>query len=163
MDWNHGFCNAGCLRQAKTFWRASHCVKNLKDTAAKKEGHTPGFVLGSLCLGTCLLIFCDGSALRPCGRWARETENGKAPKLACEMSVFQRIYSPAQRQIVHDPTFHHPSFSVEPDLSSGLRRFFLGNPAQCLSPKEDRIQVSLCLNFVNSRHSILYHPTVHKE
>ena len=62
--------------------------------------HTPSFLLGSLCLGTSLLIFCDGSALRPFGRWARAMGTGRlqSPVLGCGMSLFQKKLLVAQRQ-----------------------------------------------------------------
>ena len=67
------------LRQANIFRRAAHygSVKHFRLTneLQKERGslpHTPGFwVLGSLCLGTCMLLHCHGSALRPFGKWAR--------------------------------------------------------------------------------------------
>ena len=62
------------------FLGATHFVKKIEARLQRKSGslpHTPWFLLASLCLGTSLLLFCDGSALRPFGRWARAMGTGR--------------------------------------------------------------------------------------
>ena len=103
--------------------------------------HTPWFLLGSLCLGTSLLIFCDGSALRPFGRWARAMGTGRFECAPEKLLVAQRQFACVWSSLLSSLFFR----ILDPDVFSGLRRFFR-NPAEKFAglrsgtffrPKED--------------------------
>ena len=82
------FIGGAVLRQAYKNHGEPLCKKKQLETRVQRNRgslpHTPWFLLGSLCLGTSLLIFCDGSALK----MGEGNGNGKAPVLGCGMSVF---------------------------------------------------------------------------
>ena len=127
-------CNV--LRQIAQILESNQLCKRASETRLqRKRGslpHTPWFVLGSLCLGTSLLIFCEGSAaLMQFGRWERAMRTGRLQRLGFGMSVFQKNYSWRKGSLlVYDPTFHHLGFSKSwiRMWSSGRRSFLFSEP-----------------------------------
>ena len=111
------------------------CKRASETRLQRKRGslsHTPWFVLGSLCLGTSLLIICcEGSALRHFRRWARAMGTGRLQWLGCGMTVFQKNDSWRKGSLlVYDPSGF---FTIlDPDVFSGRRRrrHFFRSPAQ---------------------------------
>ena len=105
-------CNV--LRQIAQILESNQLCKRASETRLqRKRGslpHTPWFVLGSLCLGTSLLIFCEGSALRHFRRWARATGTGRLQCWVVEW-VCSRNTTRGAKALVYNPTFHHDCFS----------------------------------------------------
>ena len=116
-------------KEAKKSWRATHFVKKyFRDTVAEKDEFIATCSLVSSwksLLGHKLLILCDGSALRPFGRWARAMGTGR---LECAPEKTIRGTKAISLCMIQ-PFIISVFQNLGSDVFSGLRRFFR-NPAE---------------------------------